>query len=361
MPFPVEERALLERVNPPEHKICVARANDFLGHSGMSVFTFANNIRREYGRCGLSTMLFYLRGEYQDLDGGRNTIWMDARVWDYCNRNWPKPRDCGHSEPMLNTRGCQTITRCFEEALHEGVNSLIYGPPSSEKSFVLQNLVHHRREAGQNDAIYIESSPGISQTALLRRIARESGIFLARAWTREDFREALLTAFAARPYPPVLIFDEAQLVPVKTLEEIRILHNSTRRRDRPGCGIILAGSHNLYRDFMSPARRPHLEQWLSRLPNREQLTGMTREEVLEIAARTWGNGKRAKFTAQQEERILFNCEVADVYATDEDGGSLRDEKGQAKVRVYYSARRLLHYIRQQKKNAKAVLVKDGVA
>lgn len=241
------------------------------------------------------------------------------------------------------------------------MNSLIYGPPSSEKSFVLQNLIYQRRESGHEDAIYIECSPDISQMSMLRRITHQAGIFLNRAWMREHYTEALLAAFNALPYPPALIFDEAQLVPVNTLEEIRMLHERTKRRDRPGCGIILAGSHNLFRDFMSPSRRPRLEQWLSRLPNREQLTGMTREETLEIAARAWGNGKRATLTAQIEERILAACEVADPYATDSDGGPLRDEKKRPMVRAYYSARRLLHYIRQQKKNVKPLLATERTA
>jgi type II secretory pathway predicted ATPase ExeA len=361
MPLPNDERQFLESVNAPKHDVCVSKANDFCARTGMSVTDFAQAIGSEYGRCSRVSMLLYMRGQYGNSSptSYRSTQFMDARVWDYCARHFPKPRDCGHSEPMLETRGCQTIRNCFEEALHEGVNSLIYGPPAAEKSFVLENLVHQRRESGHSDAIYVYCDPNLLPMSLLQRVAREAEVFVSRACTRDHYKNALIAAFDSRPYPPALIFDEAQHLPVETLEEVRALHDRTRRRNRPGCGIILAGSHNLFRDFMHPSRRPRMEQWLSRLQNREQLEGMSRAEALEIAGRAWG--KRVKFNAQQEERILAVCKVADIYATDSEGRPLRDEKGGQKVHVYYSARRLLNYIRKQKKNVQPVLAAEGAA
>ncbi|MBZ5702130.1 MAG: ATP-binding protein [Acidobacteriia bacterium] len=341
MPLPTTEQNFLRAVNPPPHEQCVARGNEFCARSGMSAAQFGEEIQREFGRGGRSTILVYLRGGYREHGAGNDTRWMDARVWDFCNRNWPKPREHGHAQTMLATRGYREIRRCFEEAVEGGINSLIYGPPSAEKSFVLENLIAERRAAGEAGALYVYCDPGISPLALLSRIAREAEVWVARAWTRERYINALLAAFDARPFPPALVFDEAQHLPVETLEIIRALHDRTRRKNRPGCGIILAGSHNLFRNFMHPAARPRLEQWLSRLPNRIQLEGMSREEVIEIAARAWGNGTKAKFTPAQEEKLLEACEVEDLYASDAEGR-------QSAPRKYYSARRLLHKVRQQK-------------
>ena len=341
MPLPVDEQSFLRSVNPPSHEKCVARANEFIARRGLTAAQFAAEVNREFGRAGVSTMLIYLRGDYPKHSGRDNdTRWMDARVWDFCNRNWPKPKELGHAEPMLATRGYRQIRKCFHAAVEEGVNSLIYGPPSAEKSFVLENLIAERRTAGKNDAVYVYCDPGITPFPLLSRVCREAETWVARAWTREHLMSALIAAFESRPYPPALIFDEAQHLPVETLEVIRALHDRTRRKERPGCGIILAGSHNLYRDFLRPDRRPQLEQWLSRLPNRIQLCGMTRDEVIEIAAIAWGNGKKAKFTPAQEEKLLEACAVEDLYASDADGKSA--------PRTYYSARRLLHKVREQK-------------
>lgn len=351
-----QEQLLLRSVKPPEHKKCVDRANLFCAMSGLSVAQFSDEIRHEFGCVGRSTMLFYLRGQYGNHAGEDvSTEFMDARVWDFCQRHWPAPKERGYAEPMLDTEGSREITRCFEEAVDEGINSLVYGPPSAEKSFVLENLIQQRRAAGNNDAFYVYCDPNIPPLAMLKRLAREAETWIPRAWMCEQYMAALVSAFDARPHPPALIFDEAQHLPVTTLEFIRAIHDRTRRKNRHGCGIILAGSHNLFRDFMHPQRRPRLEQWLSRLPNRVQLAGMSREEALGIAARAWGNGKRAKFAPAHEERILAACRVADPYATDADGNALRDEKGKPTLRTYYSARRLLHFIRQQKKNVKPVL------
>jgi len=341
MPLPTTEQKFLQSVDPPAHERCVARANEFCARSGMSATMFSDELQREYGRCGHSTILIYLRGVYSKHPQVKDTRWMDARVWDFCARNWPKPKEHGHAEAMLATRGYRQIRKCFGEAVEEGINSLIYGPPSAEKSFVLENLVAERREAGKTDAVYVYCDPNISPMPLLSRIAREAEVWVARAWTREHYMNGLLAAFEARPHPPALIFDEAQHLPVETLEIIRALHDRTRRKGRPGCGIILAGSHNLFRNFMHPVARPRLEQWLSRLPNRVQLEGMSREEVIDIAARAWGNGTKAKFTAAQEEKLLEACEVEDLYASDAEGK-------QSAPRKYYSARRLLHKVRQQK-------------
>lgn len=360
MPLPIDERDFLAQVEPPEHRLCVARANEFCARVGFSATQFAEALRREYGRGGRSTILFYLRGDYAKQTGRELvTTFMDARVWDFCNRNWPKPpKEIGSADPLLETRGYRKISECFDDAL-EGINSLIYGPPSAEKSFVLEHLAHQHRER----AVYFECSPGITQMSMLRRISREAGVYVNRAWSCEHYIEGLIDAFAARPEPPVLILDEAQLVPLKTLEEIRILHNRTRRRGRPGCGIILAGSHNLFQQIMR--RASEVEQLLSRFPRRVQLEGMDRDEVLEIAARVWNpNGKRAKFTPEIEHRILASCEVADPYATDAHGHALRDGGGKPIVRTYYSPRRLQHFLREQKKNLRAVTAstpKEGVA
>jgi len=280
---------------------------------------------------------------------------MDALAWDFCNRNSPKPKERGYAEQMLKTAAYHQIHKCLIAAIEEGNNSLLYGPPSSEKSFTLETDVAQRYQAGKNDACYIYCDAGIAPFPLLERIASEAEVWITRAWTREHYLTALIAAFGRRPSPPALIFDEAQHLPIETLEIIRGLHDRTRRRNRPGCGIILAGSHTLFRDFMHPSRRPRLEQWLQRLTIRIQLAGMTREEVLELAGRAWGNGKKATFTAAQEKMLLEACRVTDPYAMDAGGKAL------ANPPTYYSSRMLLHYISERKKTGLGKVLAANVA
>jgi DNA transposition AAA+ family ATPase len=339
----------------------VNRVNAFCARMGLSAAQFGEAMRREYGRGGRSTIrtsilwVFYLRGKPLARATAEEVSYMDELVWDFCNRNSPKPKERGYAEPLLKTAGYRQIRECFTAALEEGTNSLIYGPPSAEKSFIFETLVAQRYQAGKDDAHYIYCDANIAPFPLLQRIASEAEVWIGRAWTREHYLGALIEAFGRRASPPCLILDEAQHLGIESLEIIRGLHDRTRRRNRPGCGIILGGSHTLFRDFMHPSRRPRLEQWLQRLVNRVSLTGMTAKEVLELAAGAWGGGKKAKFTAEQEKMLLESCRVTDPYAMDAGGKPL------AELPTYYSSRMLVHYIAERKKAGLGKVLAECVA
>lgn len=100
----------------------------------------------------------------------------------------------------------------------------------------------------------------------------------------------------------------------------------------------MAGSHDLYEYLSGPARSSKLEQTNSRIDFSEQLSGMTREEVLQVAARELGNGKPAHLSEERQETILKRCVQTDRYA--------RNEAGQKFARPYYSCRRLVKYLDQ---------------
>jgi len=161
----------------------------------------------------------------------------------------------------------------------------------------------------------------------------------------------VLNDFRRRPQVPAVILDEAQHLDMDALEGVRQIHDMTRRDGRRGCGIILAGSHSLLREFLHPQRRARLEQVLSRFPNRIQLEGMTKQEILTLAGRAFGNGKPARLSDQQEKILLQRCTVEDPFFIGADGKQA--------PRSYYSSRRLLEYIRQQKKNVKSVLAESA--
>jgi type II secretory pathway predicted ATPase ExeA len=355
------EQKSLRSLEPPSHQECVTRAKDFCARTGLSATQFGELLRKEYGRGGRRTIrtatlwLFYLRGERLAAVKAEELVYMDELVLDFCNRNTPKPKERGYAEPLLETDAYRQIRAAITAAIEEGTNALIYGPPSSEKSFISETVLAQRYQAGKRDAFYVYCDANIAPFPLLERIASEAEVWVRRAWTREHYLSALIEAFGRMDSPPALIFDEAQHLSVEALEIVRGLHDRTRRRGRPGAGIILMGSHTLYRDFMHPSRRPRLEQWLQRLTTRVQLSGMTATEVLELAGRAWGNGKKAKFTADQEKKLLETCRVIDPYATDSSGKPLAD------VPTYYSSRKLLHFIREKKKAGVGRVLAEEVA
>lgn len=330
---PAEMMRKLEAIETPDYQTVAAKANEWLARTGATPQDLASRLG-----IGESTLRLFIYGRYGDMGGVRDTQFISARVWPFISSRWPK-EEAPETAQLLETRGYRKIRECLEEAIDDGAISILYGPPSSEKSFVLENLCAQFREAGQQ-AIYIYCGPRVTPTAILRDIARASQIWLRTPYF-QPYMQALRTEFLSRKTPPALVFDEAQHLSVDALEAIRELHDRTKRPGRKGCGVILAGSHNLHRDFESASRRPSLEQWLSRISYRVQLSGMTKEEALTIAARALGNGKVAKLTDAQQESCLKRCTIVDAYANP--------------PRPYYSSRRLLEYLRQQRKSPKCVL------
>ncbi|MGC1486113.1 MAG: ATP-binding protein [Candidatus Acidiferrum sp.] len=249
---------------------------------------------------------------------------------------------------MLRTKSYEILHERLDEAANEGINAIVYGPPSSEKSFVLKNLCQQFRAAGR-PVIYSYCGPRCTESFLYRGIAEAAGIPI-RSSLRWACRYAVLNDLCARAVLPAIVLDEAQHLEIDALEGVRQIHDLTARDGRPGCGIILAGSHNLLREFLNPMRRARLEQTLSRFPHRVQLEGMSKHEILKLASQAFGNGKPAKLSEEQQRRLLERCSVDDPYFV---GGD-----GKPAPRAYYSCRRLLEYIRQQKKNVKSILAEE---
>jgi len=354
--LPAPEMRRLEAVPHPGCAAVRAKLDEFMARRGIAIEQMAR-----LAGIGEATLGMYVRGTYEKFAHAHSTEYLDARLWTYLMQNWP--RDAAPpSEDLIETRGYRKILECIEEAVEHGAISLIYGPPSSEKSFVAENIAAQWRAAGRRDLLRVVCNSETTPLWLLRDIARE-----AEVWTRGNncrvYTEALLAEFLSRPRPPAIIVDEAQHLDMRCMETLRILlHELTRRGGSKGCGLVLMGSHNLYTRFKDLAARYSQEQMLSRLSYRVQLEGMTEEEVIQIAARAMGTpGHPAKFSDDQREKLLAKCRVLDPYATDADGKRLRGPKGEAVVRTYYSSRRLLEYIRQKKRKGLSLILAEEVA
>jgi type II secretory pathway predicted ATPase ExeA len=333
---PTEMMRKLEAIQTPEYAIVAAKANEWMARTGARPQDLAARLG-----IGESTLRLFLYGRYGELGGTRDTRFICARVWPFINERWPK-EEAPEAAQLLETRGYRKMLGVVKEAIENGGISIVSGAPSTEKSFVFERLCAQFREAGQ-DAIYLYCGPRVTPTGILREIARSSQVWL-RSCQFQPYMQALRSEFLSRKTPPALVFDEAQHLSIETLETIRELHDRTRRGSRKGCGVVLAGSHNLQRDFERASRRPALEQWLSRISYRVELEGMTRDETLTIAARAFGNGRPAKLSEAQQEACLKRCTVVDAYANP--------------PRPYYSSRRLLEYARQQRANVKSVLAEN---
>ncbi|MCL5743187.1 MAG: AAA family ATPase, partial [Acidobacteria bacterium] len=138
--------------------------------------------------------------------------------------------------------------------------------------------------------------------------------------------------FGRMERPPVVVMDEAQHLDVHCLEILRELH------DRSGCGLVLAGSHNLFENFLRG--RQQLEQWLSRIDHKDPLPGLLEDEVAQIATRELSNGQPANLSAKKLKEIVAACRVEDIFG--------RDAAGKRAAREYLSVRRLVKFLAQVK-------------
>lgn len=278
-------------------------------------------------------------------------IYLRAAAWDYMNRCPLQPvlRVPGN---LFETENVRRIRQYFDAAVEHGEVCLLYGPPGTQKTFTLLHLIAERNRANaqltgaaqvpgegslgrkkssrQIDAIYVYASVGMSPASLLQRVGREAGIH------HRSVRERILASFIsycrAQEHPPAVIIDEAQHLTKDGLEQARELN------DQAGCGLILAGSHNLYEEILK--NRRWLEQWISRQDHKEPLPGLLENEVAAIAARELGNGHPAKLSDKQVRALTEGCRVDDFYS--------RNAEGQPEPRKYYSVRRLTKMLAQYK-------------
>jgi DNA transposition AAA+ family ATPase len=326
------ETSRLRALETPPYDDVIEATNRWIVQRGISAADFGQLIGK-----GRSTINIFLQGHWPTHSGVASPELLTAAVWEYISENQARePRR--PSDRLLDTQGAKLIRKRFESA-RRGASVLLYGPPAAEKSFVLEHLVAEREAAGHDDAIYIYCGASTGPFAMLRMISRELGLG-TRSNIRLNLTESILAEFVRRKKRMVIVADEAQHANFDALETLRELHDRSGNNLQgvPGCGIIMAGSHDLYEYLSGPTRRSDLEQHNSRIDFSEQLTGMTRDEVLEISSRELGNGRSTRLTEAQQESILRRCTVVDRYA--------RNEEGQKFARSYFSCRRLVKFLDQ---------------
>jgi DNA transposition AAA+ family ATPase len=325
------ERHRLSQVKPPGGDTVRSTLRNYLGVMDMTPGQFAERIQR-----GESTINIFLQDRYHKVAGDDTLI--RKAIWDYLQRNpitasvSSMPSASGR---LFRTKNFRIIAEYLASACEDNEVCLLYGPPGTQKTFVLSHLIAERNREKKTPALYAYASVDMTPRALLKRIGREAGVFV-NLLSNERVISSILAEFQSRKRPPAIVVDEAQHLTIPCLEILRELH------DRSGCGLVLAGSHNLYENFLRG--RAQLEQWLSRIDHKDPLPGLLEDEIQEIAARELGNGQPAKLSETQIRKIVAACSVDDVFA--------RGADGKPTVVKYHSVRRLVKFINQVKKSKK---------
>jgi type II secretory pathway predicted ATPase ExeA len=165
----------------------------------------------------------------------------------------------------------ETITRCIERA--EGP-AVILGPAGTGKSTLCQVLAEQLRDRFQ--IATLNSARLCTRRALLQNILFELQLPY-RDREEGELRLALIDYLqpdAQRPHGLLLIVDEAHMLPLRLLEEIRMLTNLVRNGE-PRVRLVLAA--NLA--FDERLASPRLESLNQRIAARCYLQSMNRDET----------------------------------------------------------------------------------
>lgn len=320
----IPERQRLAHVQPPPTAEVQRALREYMGKLDLSLDQMADRLNK-----GRSTLDIFLYSDYEKRLHASD-IHLRKAIWDYLTRNPIEVRARTRGK-LFATENYRRIRKYFLRALEHGEVALLYGPPGTQKTFVLEHLIAEMNREERGQAYYVYASDRMRSRALLKRIGRAAGVFI-NVFGAERLLSSLLARFDVLPKTPCIVVDEAQHLDVHCLEILRELH------DRSGCGLVLAGSHNLFENFLRG--RQQLEQWLSRIDHKDPLPGLQETEVAEIAARDLGNGQPAKLSERQVKKLVAMCRVEDIFC--------RDAGGKLAAREYLSVRRLVKSLAQLK-------------
>ncbi|MCK6411094.1 MAG: AAA family ATPase [Azonexus sp.] len=176
---------------------------------------------------------------------------------------------------------------CTTHSHQEGLNTLmlalqggegfvkITGEVGCGKSLLCRRLLR-ALEGSDYVGAYLPN-PALSPETLLRSIAAELGLELPENrhpyWLLRLLNEGLLN-FAAQGKNVLLVIDEAQAIPIQTLEILRLLSNLETEK-RKLMQIVLFGQPELDTTLANPAIR----QLLQRIAFSYRLTGLRKDEL----------------------------------------------------------------------------------
>ena len=168
----------------------------------------------------------------------------------------------------------QTLIRCVERAEGPG---LIVGPAGTGKSLLCLLLAEHFRNQ-QFQVALLASARLSSRRALLQNILFELQLPY-RGMEEEELRLSLIDHLEPRGGDLaglLLLVDEAHTLPVRLLDEVRLISNFIRD-GQPRVRLILAGNAQLEERLASPK----LESLQQRIAARCYLHSLNREETAE--------------------------------------------------------------------------------
>lgn len=318
-----------ENINGPAR----ARIVDYLSHTGLT----SQDLARRLGYSEAALRLF-LSNRYHLVASSAGRLVKAALSFIDQHPVAPITRVAGD---LYETANVRTIQETFERLLPRPVAYMIYAPPGSQKSFVLEhqvaklNMAEMAKPNGTR-AFYVYARARIRPRDLIRRVAVACGSPSASELDKmlNNLR------FEFRHQRVLLVIDEAQHLDIDCFETLREL------LDRPPhFSLLFAGSHDLKRKFDEFSAT--LEQWNSRIIAKVRLPGLEREEAAGIIQREIGD-LLAEGHTKSEARILIDRLIKTSTVPDAFEGN----------RTYINVRTLTNALNQIRATAEAGATKE---
>ena len=276
--------------------------NDYLARTGMSQADFAHRIN--YAK---PTVRMFMSGSYHNISrSARNFVHACREFMDlYPASTGITTRTLGE---LYDTANVQIIRQTFAKLLPRPVAYMLYAPPGSQKSFVLEHEVSRLNaeqiaDASGYRAFYVYARNGIRPRDLIRRVA------IACGSRTNNYLDVMLTGiqFDFRSNRVLLVVDEAQHLDIDCFETLRELLDQP-----PYFSLLFAGSHDLKRKFDEFSAT--LEQWNSRIIAKVRLPGLQRMEAAGIIEREVGDLLQQR--TPHERKALIDQLIAGATARD---------------------------------------------
>lgn len=294
MALSAEHRRQLLAAELPDSQAVRDLLQDYLSRTGLVVGDFARRIG--YSVPSLNN---FIAGRYEKVSSTDRAIRHSIVDFIGANPIGGDGTEDDSDDKLYATEDLRLLRRYFHAALDKGLAYYVYGPPGTQKTFIVKKLIHelNRAELAKNGlgrrAVRVYCRSGIRPTDLMKRVAEAAGVITSGAADRilRNFR------FDMRGRRSLIVFDEAQHLNNECLETVRELLD-----EPPHSGLLFLGSHNLKQIF----EQYELEQWRSRLHAGKSLPGISEHESKLIIVNELGPVSPKKVDA-----IIRGSRVAD--------------------------------------------------
>ena len=299
---PVEHKLRLESTSNGRDQVR-ARLVDYLDRTGLSRADFAQRIGYSF-----KSVRMFTSDHYHQVSGNAGPICSAITNFISAHPIAPMTQPFGELYETANTL---IMRETFRALLRRPVAYMLYGPPGSQKSFVLENLCGelNRRELTNNEpaygAFYVYALAQMTPSQVTKAVAIACGT--SSAGDRMRIARNLAHDFGSRRV--LLVIDEAQHLSINAFETLRIL------LDRPPhFSLLFAGSHDLKQTFDRFSAT--LEQWNSRLVDKVRLPGVKEDEAEGIIMREIGEQLKGKTAEERNKTIrllIRSATVKDIF------------------------------------------------